>query len=546
MRSSEMTPLVIGNVMYLTTVQRAVALEADTGKQIWEYEIRDQGLPAIRGLAYWPGDGQSPATVFFGTEAGFLIALNAATGKQVPGFGDEGVLNLKTGMTEKFPGAHYGLSSAPAIYKNLIITGSHVQEQPQLGPSGDIRAFDAHTGKLAWTFHTIPQPGEAGHETWKGDSWKDRSGANVWGVMTVDVANGLVFLPIGCATYDYYGGDREGANLYGDSLVALDAATGKVKWFFQTTHHDVWDRDLESAPVLLDVVHGGRKIPAVAVMTKQTLLFFFDRLTGKPIYPIEERSVPQDGAIAGEHLWPTQPFPVVTPPLSRTSFSMDELAKVTPEHEKFCKDLVESSGGIRPGGIFTPFNEKPTAMFPATLGGSNWHGASFDAKLGYLLVNTQSLGELFQISVEGERGPIARRKLFWDPNNHWPCQQPPWGEFIAVDVNTGKIAWRVPLGSFPELDAKGIHGAGTPNIGGSIASAGGVSFIGATLDNKFRAFDSKTGKELWAVDVGAAVHSIPITYQGRDGKQYVAVMVSGGGFLGDPVKPPVLRVYTLR
>ena len=545
-RRSQVTPLVIDNVMYLTTpFNRAVALEPETGKEIWQYEIHaDLGRPALRGLVHWSGNEQSPPTLFFGTGGGFLVALNAKTGKLVPGFADEGVLNLKEGVSGKFPDLRYGMSSPPVIYKDLVITGSQVQESPSLGLPGDIRAWDVHTGKLVWTFHTVPRPGEPGNETWEKDSWRDRSGANVWGIMTVDTQRGMVFLPLGCATYDYYGGDRKGANLYGSTLVALDAVTGKLKWHFQTTHHDVWDYDLEAPPALIDVTVNGKKVPAVAQMTKQGLLFILDRTNGKPIHGVEERRVPQDGFAPGEHPWPTQPFPVKPPPLARNSFSPDEISTVTPEHEKYCTDLLQADGGIRTGGPYLPFGSKPSLIFPGTLGGGNWHGTSFDPKLGYLFVNTQNLGEVYQI-VDGPRGPTARRYKFWDGDKFWPCHQPPWGELSAVDVSTGEIAWRVPLGVFDELEAKGIHKTGTPNMGGSIATAGGLVFIGGTVDDRFRAFDSRTGKELWVTNVGAAARTVPITYQGKDGRQYVAVMVSGGGFLRDHVIPATLKVFAL-
>jgi quinoprotein glucose dehydrogenase len=544
-RRSQMTPLVIGNVMYLTTpFNRAVALDPETGKEIWGFDIRGLGTPAMRGLAYWPGDKQAPSTLFFGTQGGYLVALNSRTGKPVPGFGKEGVLNLREGMADKFPEAPYGMSSPPAVYQNLVITGSAVQESPALGPPGDIRAFDVHTGKLVWTFHTIARPGEPGSETWAPESQRDRSGANVWGIMTVDVSRGTVYLPIGCPTQDYYGADRKGANLYSTSLVALEAATGKLKWHFQVTHHDIWDYDLNAPPALIDITVNGAKIPAVAQMTKQGLLFVLDRTTGKPVYGVEERPVPQEGFVAAEHPWPTQPFPVKPLPLARNSFSPDELAKITPDHEQYCREMLAANGGLRTGGPYLGFGEKPSILFPGTLGGGNWNGVSFDPALGYIFVNTQSFGEVFQI-VKGERGPTARRYKFWDDDKLWPCSKPPWGELSAIDTRTGDIAWRVPLGVFDELEAKGIPKTGTPNIGGPIATAGGLVFIGATVDDRFRAFDSKTGKELWVTNVGAAARAVPITYQARNGKQYVVVMVSGGGYLGDHVGPATLMAFTL-
>lgn len=548
--TSQLTPLVIDGVMFVTTpFGRAVALDPDTGKELWTRNLGDE-RPAQRGLAYWPGEGDAPPTLFFGTSGGFLLALNAKTGAPVKTFGTAGRLDLRTGMPKKFPNASYNLSSTPVIYRNLVITGSRVQETPSLGPPGDVRAWDARTGKLVWQFHTIPQPGEVGHDTWEGDSWRDRSGANVWGGMTVDVERGLVFLPLGCATYDYFGGDRKGANLFGSTLVALEAATGKLKWYFQTTHHDVWDYDLTAPPTLFDINRGGRTIPAVGQITKQGLLFIFDRVTGEPVFGVEERPVPQDGFYTGEHPWPTQPFPLKPPPLARNSFDPKEIADVTPEHRAYCEDLLKKDGGLRTGGPYLPFGLRPSLIFPGTLGGNNWHGSSFNPDLGYLITNTMNLGEVYQIVPKpadetGRIPELAQRWKFWDADRYWPCHQPPWGELSAVDVNTGEIVWRVPLGGFPELEAKGLAKTGAPNIGGSISTAGGLVFIGATVDAKFRAFDAKTGRELWVTDIGGAAHSIPISYAGRNGKQYVAVMVGGGGFLRSPSIPAALMVYAL-
>ncbi|HLV02669.1 MAG TPA: PQQ-binding-like beta-propeller repeat protein, partial [Acidobacteriota bacterium] len=562
-RRSEVTPLVVNGVMYLTTpFNRAVALEPETGREIWKYRIDERlGRPAIRGLAYWPGDDPAPPAIIFGTSNGFLVALSAETGEPVASFAENGVLDLKRGMTENFPNAVYAVTSAPAVYKHLIITGSRVQESPALGPAGDVRAWDARTGKMVWRFHTTLPPDEILAESWADDSWKNRSGANVWGTITVDVESGIAYLPVGSVTYDYWGGDRQGNNLYGSTLVALDAETGEVKWHFQTTHHDLWDYDLSAAPVLIDVQRENKKIPAVAQTTKQGLLFFLDRVTGEPIYGVEERPVRQEGFLASEHPWPTQPFPVKPEPLARISFSPAELAKISPEHEEHCRQILEEFSNSNEGGLYSSFGESPSLIFPGTNGGSNWHGASFDPELGYLFVNTQNLGEFFQIVVDGKGEPTgqqipdlhsylkgigyARLGRFWDKEKLWPCQEPPWGELIAVDVNSGDIVWRVPLGSFDELEEKGVPKTGALNIGGSMATAGGLVFVGGTVDGRFRAFDSRTGRELWVTKLGAAARAVPITYLGKDGRQYVAVMVSGGGVLHDPVIPATLMVFAL-
>lgn len=550
-RMSEDTPLVIGGVMYLATPEsRVVAVDADTGKQIWNY-VSPQ-TPSYRGVSYWPGDKRYPPQILFGTSAGLLISLNAKTGQPVPGFGNEGIVNLREGVADHFPDNQYYLSSPPPIYRNLVITGSHTQESPALGPTGDIRAWDIHTGKLVWTFHTVPRPGEPNHDVWSDDQWVDHSGANCWGFMTIDVKRGIVYVPLGTPTPDYWGGERKGSNLYGSSLVALDAATGKLKWYFQTTHHDNWDYDLTAPPVLLDVKHNGKTVPAVAEISKQTLLFVFNRVTGKPIYDIEERAVPQDHPVPGDENWPTQPIPVKPAPLGRTTFNANEVSTVTPEHEAFCKELLASEGGVLTGDLYAQHGTQLLVSFPSFLGGANWGGASFDPKLGYLFVNTQNLGGIYKVAKSSNgktwmrRGPrLSPASRFWQPSTLWPCEQPPWGELSAVNMNTGEIAWRVPLGEYDELTAKGVPKTGALNIGGSIVTAGGVLFIGATLDDKFRAFDSKTGKELWVTKLHAVAHAVPITYEGKDGKQYVAVMASGDSYLGDPIKPSKLYVYAL-
>ena len=539
-RRSETTPLVINGVLYMSTAyNRVLALDPDTGNKLWEYE--SQHPPAMRGIAYWPGSDGLPPQVVFGTSDGWLISLNAKTGRPVPGFGNEGLVNLRTGVvSDKFPRAQYGMSSAPTVYKDFVITGAQVQEGPTQGAAGDIRAWDMRNGKLAWTFHTIPRPGEANHDTWQEDQWQDRSGANPWGSLTIDSERGLVFAGVGSVTRDFDGGDRKGPNLYGDSIVALDAATGTLKWFFQTTHHDNWDYDPSAPPALIDIVQKGKKIPALAQSTKQGLLFLLDRVTGKPIYGVEERKVISDNTVPGDEPWPTQPFPLKPPPLSRNTFDLKEVATVTPEHEKFCRALIETEGGAIGGGPYAQYGPKLRVVFPSWIGGGNWGGGSFDPQLGYFFVNTQELGNLNKM-IKGRDGKSwvrvapddtslgADTSLFLNPKNSWPCQQPPWGLLTAVNVNTGQIAWRVPLGSFEELDAMGIPPTGTPNVGGSIATGGGLVFIGASSDQKFHAFDARSGKELWNAKLNDVARSVPISFQGKNGKQYVAVMAGGAG-----------------
>jgi len=554
-RASQATPLMVGGILYLSTPYgHVVALEPETGKKIWEYE--STYTPSGRGIAFWAGDRSLPAQVVVGTMNGYLFTLNAKTGKLTTTFGDNGIVNLKNGVADNFPRGRYGMSSPPAIYKSLIISGAQLQEEPADGPSGDIRAWDVHTGKLVWTFHTIPRPGEANHDVWEGEQWVNRSGANVWGFMTVDVERGMVFLPIGTPTPDFFGGSRKGSNLYGSSLVALDAATGKMKWYFQTTHHDNWDYDVTSAPSLIEITRGGKKIPAVAQWTKQGLLFFFNRLTGEPIYKVEEREVARDNPMPGDENWPTQPFPVKPPPLSRMTFQLDEVAKVTPEHEKYCKGLLELEGGAIGGGPYAQYGPKLRVIFPGWVGGGNWSPTAFNPTLGYVYVTSHDLANLnkmvpsrdgksfTRVGPDGAPPNLAGR--FWDAAKKWPCQQPPWSEIIAVNANTGDIAWRTPLGEFDELTALGVPKTGTPEPrGGPIATAGGLVFIGASIDGRFHAFDAKTGKTLWEMKLVDAAKATPITYQGKDGKQYVAILADGGEARGADNPGGRLYVFSL-
>jgi quinoprotein glucose dehydrogenase len=344
---------------------------------------------------------------------------------------------------------------------------------------------------------------------------------------------------VGAPTTDFYGADRLGSNLYGSSLVALDALTGKLKWYYQTTHHDNWDYDLTSPPALIDVKRGGQTIPAVAQYTKQGLLFIFNRVTGQPIFGVEERPVVSDNPLPGDEYSPTQPFPLKPPPLARMTFSPAEVARVTPEHEQYCRGLLELEGGVMTGGPYAQYGPKLRVIFPGWTGGGNWNGSAFDASLGYLFVPSQDMGMLNKMVKSStddkmyvrkgpDKAPPTLGTNFWDGKKGWPCQQPPWGELLAVNVNTGDIAWRVPLGSFEELDALGVPPTGTPNRGGPIATAGGLVFIAASQDARFRAFDSRTGKVLWTADLNENGRSVPITYQGKSGKQYVAILAGGG------------------
>jgi glucose dehydrogenase len=531
----ETTPLMIEDTLYLTTpFSRMVALEALTGKEKWSFDpkidrTRPGNLFINRGAAFW-ADGET-RRVFLGTLDGRLVSLDARTGQKDDNFGSGGWVNLRQGVADDFPEKGYGMTSPPAIYRNLVICGALTPDGEPQGPRGDVRAFDARTGKLVWTFHTVPRPGEFGNDTWSGESWKNRGAVNPWSILTVDSERGIIFLPLTSPATDYFGGDRKGANLFGDSLVALDAATGKRLWHFQTVHHNLWDYDIPAPPNLVTVTREGKAVAAVAQVTKTGFTFLFDRVTGKPLFDIVERAAPVS-EVPGEQAWPTQPFPVKPPPYARQSFRAEELTNVTPESRAYCGKLIE---GAVFGGLFTPIGLKPTVLFPGTNGGANWGGASFDPETHTLYVNSMDVGMLYRMAKRAEGAAIPYRpqgsgtinSRFWDPNL-WPCQQPPWGHLTAIDLDNGEFRWRSVLGVVDELIAKGLPPTGTSNLGGSIVTAGGLVFIGATNDRRFRAFDKDTGKELWTTTLPASAHATPMTFLGKDGKQFVVVAAGGG------------------
>jgi quinoprotein glucose dehydrogenase len=541
----EETPIVVGGVMYFATQKnRVIALDPETGKELWTYDPKTPRASEHRGVSFWLGDKQHPARVVLATAAR-LIELDAKTGKPIPDFGDNGEVNLRTGVADDYPRAHYAITSPPAIYKNMIILGPSTQEGPSKGPSGDPRAFDAVTGKMLWRFHTVPHPGEPGNETWGGpDGWKDRAGPSAWGGIAVDAERGLVFLPLGNPADSFYGADRKGQNLYANSVVALDAGTGKLRWYFQLVHHDLFDLDASAPPALIEATFNGKRVPALAEFSKNGLLYVLDRVTGKPIWGVEERPVPKSD-VPGEESWPTQPFPLKPPPLARMSVSKEELSNISPESHAYCVAQFEKFKTLGP---FTPFSDKePRLTFPSSIGGANWAGVSFDPKLSYLFVNFSNLGQMGQMGPPappvpgapppppGTPAPMPYRNTYaysrFVDKDGYPCNQPPWGELAAVDTKTGDIAWRVPLGSYEELEAKGFKNTGATNLGGGISTAGGLVFIGASNDQHFRAFDSRTGKLLWETKLDADGNATPITYQGRSGKQYVVIVAGGPGHL---------------
>lgn len=567
----EVTPIVVHGVMYLPSANRVVALEPETGKEIWSY-VLPSGTASQRGVAYWPGDRNNPARILF-TTSNKMIALNAATGKPDPGFGNEGTLDMGVAF-----------DGVPAIYKNAILVGAnamgpgerHIDPQSEVaqwpgGKRGDSRAWDARTGKLLWAFHTVPQPGEVGHDTWQGDSWKDRGGNNMWGVtMTVDEKRGIAYMPIGGPAANYWGGDRKGNDLFANAVVAVDIQTGKLKWFFQTVHHELWDYDLPPEPLLIDIVKNGKKIPALAQTGKSGYMYILDRVTGKPVFGVDEKPVPK-GDVPDEWYSPTQPIPVKPPPLARMEFKPEDLVTAedtTPQHAAACAALVKKFG-IYNEGPFTPWPfhapggpMKTLVAFPGFTGGINWGGTAADTKLGYIFVNTKDQAGTGWIQKNPKFGQPGQEPydrgtppglsgfsaVAKDENGktlgNWPCQKPPWSRLIAVNANTGDIAWQVPLGineSLPE----GKRNVGSAGSAGPIATAGGLVFIGATADKRIRAFDSKTGSELWSAKLDYIATAVPITYQGKDGRQYVAIVAASGGTRETPRNTQSLVVFSL-
>jgi quinoprotein glucose dehydrogenase len=532
----ETTPLAVDGVLYLTTpFSRLAALEGSTGRELWSFDPgidrqQSTNLFANRGAAYW-SDG-SKRRIFLGTIDGRLFSIVAEDGKPDNSFGSGGWIDLRAGMADRFPGRGYGMTSPPAIYQNLVICGSLVPDGEPRGPSGDVRAFDARTGKLVWTFHTVAREGETGNDTWPKDGWQDRGGLNAWPPLSIDSGRGIVFLPLTSPATDFYGGDRKGSGLFGDSIVALDAATGRRLWHFQTVHHNLWDYDLPAQPVLVQSRREGALIDAVAQVTKTGFTFVFDRVSGRPLFPVEEVRATQS-EVPGEQAWPTQPRPLQPPPYARQMMSAGELTDVTPESRAYCEKLIE---GAVFGQIFTPIGLRPTVLFPGTNGGANWGGASFDPETRTLYVNSMDVGMLYHMVKRPDGSAIPYRpqgsgtanSRFWD-QDMLPCQKPPWGFLTAIDLDKGEFRWRSVLGVVDALVEKGLPPTGAPNLGGSLVTAGGLVLIGATNDSRFRAFDKETGKELWVTRLPASAHASPMTFlDGRSGRQFVVIAAGGG------------------
>jgi quinoprotein glucose dehydrogenase len=539
LREMEAIPLVIGNTMYLASPYGAMlALDATTGVEKWKFQLPDSDLPAKRGLAYWPGADGVPPSLFFGGTRGGLYSIKASDGSSNTGFGANGVLNLKTpevmvtGMDQP-----YSLLSSPTIYKNLVIIGAGTGEgaggsNAGTGPAGDTRAFDAKTGKLVWTFHTVPRPGEFGYDTWGENSARNRSGVNTWGYMSVDVERGILYMPLGAPNNDRVGIDRPGNNLFSSSVVAVDANTGKYMWHFQLVHHDIWDYDTQSAPLLVDLRRDGKVVPALIIVNKTGLMFTFNRVTGKPIFDIVERPVPKSD-LPNEQASPTQPFPVKPPPLTQNTASRDNLYKGEPQHQSYCEHMVDDNN-MKLGGPFMPISfNRYSVSPPGPAGGINYWGASYDPRLNLFVSNTTNLFQPMRLILRPDgsyinNGPLAGTRRFGDADRKLPCGPTPWGELVAVNMDTGDIVYRKTLGVSDVLPP-GMQDTGRPSTGGATLTASGLTFVGGSDDFRFRAFATATGEKLWEIKLASSIEATPITYMGSDGRQYVTIISTGGG-----------------
>lgn len=640
MTQIQVNPIMVDGVLYgVSPKLKLFALDAATGQQKWIFdpvtdssgEVKGFGyfmMNVCRGVAYYT-DGKDDKRIFYSASSK-LFCIDVNTGKPVPSFGDKGSIDLHNDLGMDASNLYIASTTPGIIYKDMIIIGARVSEEMPAAP-GHIRAYDVHTGKLRWRFNTIPQPGEPGFETWDDSTaYKHVGGANSWAGFSLDEEKGIVFAPLGSAVYDFYGGKRLGANLYANSLLALDANTGKRIWHFQTVHHDVWDRDLPTAPTLVTITKDGKKIEAVAQPTKSGFIFLFERATGNPVYPIEEKPVPVETDLIGEKLHPTQPFPTLPVPFARQSLTEKDLNNIVPDSSY--QDIKQKLAAYKTGFIYNAPSKEGTVIFPGYDGGGEWGGPAVDPETGIMYINASEMPwiltmvdlkdkataaetnleagkRLYTTSCMACHGPerqgggnfpalIGMNKKYNEdefvqlvssgrrmmpafsqlaetekkalaafildlkttqkekfiaperPEDAWnkmpysatgynkfltkegyPAVAPPWGTLNAVDLNTGQIVWKETLGDYPEFKAKGIH-TGTENYGGPAVTAGGLVFIAATSDAKMRAFNKRTGKLLWEVDLPAAGYATPSVYE-VNGKQFL-VIACGGGKLKKP------------
>lgn len=539
----EVTPIVVSDTMYLSTpYNRVVALEAATGEVLWTHDPRttDFGQPpngtgfVHRGVALWSGDGERR---IFLNSRWRLIALDAATGRVIDSFGHGGEIDLTEDLLWPTNPLHYTQTSPPVIFGDLVILGNGVWDgfvYPN-DPPGNLQAFDVRTGEKVWNLNLIPQEGEPGNETWEGDSETVTGHTNAWAPMVVDDDTGVLYLGVGTPSNDYYGGHRLGDNLYAESLLAVDARTGALLWHYQTVHHGLWDYDLPAPPVLYEATVDGRSIDAVAIVGKTGFVYAFDRTTGEPIWPIEERPVP-GSAVPGEVAAATQPFPTKPPPFARQSFTEDDLINLTPELRR---QAVEATRGYRFGGLFTPPTLEGTIAMPGIIGGGNWGGGAFDPASGYLFVKSTEQPSLLTIAPAHPETTVADYAIDRNTSrslrvDDLPISNPPYGTLTAIDMNAGELAWQVPVGDqerirrHPALAGVDLPARlGVPGAAGPVVTAGGLVFLTGGGDVLY-AFDSSTGDELWSADLPGRGYANPMSYATSDGRQLVVIATGGG------------------
>jgi glucose dehydrogenase len=530
---TDFNPLVVRGTVYSRGANNSlVAVDAATGQEIWV--CRDVQGFNNRGMNYWESaDGKDRRLIF--SALNFLQAIDAATGKSIPSFGVNGRVDLRNGL-DRDPTTVNQQSRLPGkIFQNLIILGSATNQEYASAP-GDIRAFDVRTGALVWTFHTVPRPGEFGYDTWPVDAWKTAGGANNWGEQSIDVKRGIVFVPTASPKYNFYGGNRQGANLFGDCLLALDARTGKRLWHFQTVHHDIWDLDNNSVPQLTTIRQNGKAIDVVAMASKTGYLYVFDRVTGKPIWPIEERPVPQGTSVPGEVLWPTQPFPTQPPPFSRQKFTADDLNPhilTTEEREQFRQRILKA----RNEGPFTPIGFDDVVHMPGNHGGSNWGSTATNPSDGSVYVIGFNVPAIIRLLKPGERRTIRGNVDVVKEGRYVTdgfglfatIVNPPYTTLTAYNLNAGTIRWQIGLGDDLRLVAQGIKGTGTAGTtkGGMIVTSTGLLFVTAA-DQKVHIYDTKTGTQVHELPLGGTTSGAPSMYE-LGGRQYLLVTSSPGG-----------------
>lgn len=549
------TPIMLDGTVYVSSnYNRVAALDAETGAERWVFDPRAyaDGMPALgggfrhRGVTMWR-DGRD-LRIFLASRHR-LFCLDAETGEVVPSFGDDGVVDLSRDLIWPIDRSHFEFNAAPVMYKDLVIVGSAVGDRViyRRAPPGDVRAYDARTGALVWSFHTIPQEAEFGSRTWENEAWRHMGATNVWAGVTVDEARELVFLPVGNPTNVYYGGQRLGDNLFAESLVALDADTGERAWHFQIVHHGVWDYDLPTQPMLTPITVGGRRVEAVTQLTKQGLVFVFDRVTGEPVWPIEERAVPQSD-VPGERTSATQPFPTRPPALLPTlGMAPDDAFDLTPELQAAAQAAMSA---FRTGPLYTPPSLEGSLVRPSGGGVANWGGGAFDPETGMLYVkssNVAGVQRLVKFDPETTNNPFADAT---DPDyvgydadlggratfeGGIPLNKPPYAWLVAVDLNAGDIAWRVPFGrgserlrAHPALRGLELpERLGTPGAPGAIVTLGGLVFVGGGEDALY-AFDKRTGQEVWSAPLEERSTATPMTYRTASGRQFVLVATGSG------------------